>query len=158
MSFNPIELMDIENSKSQTDDNEYEMDHWNNVDSQQSNFVTDVSLRQKIKCISSNNNIFSVFHMNARSLSKHFDEISGMLHNIGHDFTVLGFTESWLNQSTDQLYDLPGYSTYSSTRIDKLGGGLNVTDKVDSCRVLYDMSHNVPNGEFESFFVEFELL
>ena len=39
---------------------------------------------------------FSVFHHNARSLPRHYDEIISFIDNFNIDFTVIGLSETWL--------------------------------------------------------------
>ena len=46
------------------------------------------------------NNHFSLIHINARSLSKNFEEISNYLSLLNHEFSVIGISETWLTNST----------------------------------------------------------
>ena len=56
----------------------------------------------------------SVLHMNIRSLSLHFDELSALLGNIGIDFQLIGLSE--IKDSVDAPIstniDIPGYKLH----------------------------------------------
>ena len=47
---------------------------------------------------------FSVLHLNARSLVKNHEDLSHLLANINHKFSVLAITETWIKD--DEPYDL----------------------------------------------------
>ena len=52
--------------------------------------------------------MFSICHLNIRSLSKHFDEFVYWTSLYNHD--VICISESWLNSSHfNSTYKLPGY-------------------------------------------------
>ena len=57
------------------------------------------------------NNIFSLLHLNIRSINKHFEEFQLLLDNPSKQFSIIGLTETWLSQVTNQPYALPGYET-----------------------------------------------
>ena len=47
---------------------------------------------------------FSIFHLNVRSLVKNHEDLSHLLANIDHKFSVLAITETWIKD--DDPYDL----------------------------------------------------
>ena len=53
-------------------------------------------------CSFSNNNNLSLFHMNIRSIPKHFGDLKAYLANLNHSFSVIGISETWL-QTTSLL-------------------------------------------------------
>ena len=68
-----------------------------------------------------------ILHFNIRSLSRHFDELFVLLKVMESEFDVLCVTESWLHDSTQVLYGIPGYSVHHSLRPNnKRGGGITV--------------------------------
>ena len=52
-----------------------------------------------------------MFHMNIKSLPKHFDEFQQYLNMLEYDCSVIGISEIWLNKNNVDLYDINGYVT-----------------------------------------------
>ena len=50
-----------------------------------------------------------MFHMNIKSLSKHFDELQQYIYSLTYDFSVIGISETWLKENDANLYALNGY-------------------------------------------------
>ena len=59
---------------------------------------------------------FSVFHVNIRSLLGKLDDIKSLVANMHQPFSVIGISETWLNDTTQDLVNLPGYSFLSNHR------------------------------------------
>lgn len=55
----------------------------------------------------------SVFHLNARSLRKNFDEISMLLSETNYPFDTICFTETWLSSGDDCML-IDGYECISA--------------------------------------------
>lgn len=69
--------------------------------------------------------IFSLMHLNIRSLKKHHEDLVSLLACIGHNFDIIGCSETWLNGHTYlDIYNLNGYSLYYKNRLGKIGGGV----------------------------------
>ena len=64
------------------------------------------------KCLELRNKsgLFYVIHLNARSIPKNFDNFLTFLENIEIQFTVIGLSETWLNETNQNLYGIKGYS------------------------------------------------
>ena len=58
----------------------------------------------------SSSNTFSIFHMNVRSLSKHFDDLSEYVSTLNMSFSIIGVSETWLNKSNEHLFNIPGFN------------------------------------------------
>ena len=69
---------------------------------------------------------FSVFHVNIRSLLGKLDDIKSLVANMHQPFSVIGISETWLNDTTQDLVNLPGYSFLSNHRTTKPGGGVGL--------------------------------
>ena len=54
---------------------------------------------------------FSVLNCNIRSLNANVDHLTRMLADLGLPFTLIGLTDTWINDYTDQgiVHYLPGY-------------------------------------------------
>ena len=57
---------------------------------------------------------FSALHLNARSLAGNFDKFNMLLSSIEHTFSVIGVSETWLNDSNFDLVNIPGYRFIST--------------------------------------------
>ena len=68
-------------------------------------FIKNISNKQEDK------RALSMFHMNIKSLPKHFDELQQYLNVLKYDFSVIGISETWLSENNAGLYDLSGYVT-----------------------------------------------
>lgn len=69
---------------------------------------------------------FSLFHTNIRSLSKNLPDLIEYLSNLKHDFTIMGFTETWLNDLNVTHNTISGYNEFHSYRDSKRGGGVSL--------------------------------
>ena len=68
----------------------------------------------------------SLFHMNIKSLFYHFDELLLHLDSIKFKFTIIGLTETWLDENKRGLYDLETYTSVNKFKNTKRGGGVSV--------------------------------
>ena len=86
-------------------------------------YFTEYNLNNKLaKTLSANLNCLSFFHLNIRSLSRHFDNFSNVLATINSKFWVIGISETWL-QNADDFVDLKGYNFVHNYRHGRVGGG-----------------------------------
>ena len=154
--FNPFELNDSDTS-SPLFDIDPDIQYFNEVTSlnnftQCDYYVEDTFLRMyqsDIKCAFP----FSLIHVNIRSIPKHFDEWELYLQSLGHHFSIVGVTETWLNDQNVTNYDLSGYQHVYKCRSDQRGGGVSlfVIDRISFHeRRDLDINSNV----MESVFVE----
>ena len=66
----------------------------------------------------------SIFHLNIKSLPKHYDELEMYLDSLRFPISFIGLTETWLNECKENLYDLPQYVSVTRYRKMKRGGGV----------------------------------
>lgn len=57
-------------------------------------------------------NDLSIFHLNIRSVSKHFDEFLTIFQMLDFNFDLIIFSESWLDNTATNLFHIPGYQTH----------------------------------------------
>ena len=160
MCFNPIDLNFVEQSSVITDDNEYEIAHWDKVNSHQSSYFSQSSfISETTPLKDTKSQQLSFLHLNARSLNKHFTEISAFIHGLQYPFSVLGFSECWLNSKTESLFELSGYKMFSLQRPGRQGGGLAlyVTSDIADCYLREDLCYLQDSGCCECIFVEIKL-
>ena len=97
---------------------------------------------------------FSVFHVNIRSLLGKLDDIKSLVANMHQPFSVIGISETWLNDTTQDLVNLPGYIFLSNHRTTKPGGGVGLYLQNDfEYKVLPESNFSDPDV-IESLFVE----
>ena len=75
----------------------------------------------------------NLLHINCRSLKKNFNSFSTFINGFLNPLLAIGVTETWLNESHDDIYSLHGYNFISKPRINKSGGGvgLYVNNQID---------------------------
>ena len=66
---------------------------------------------------------FSFLHLNCGSLLGNFDRFKTLTANSDTTFSIIGLSETWLNDETFNQVDLPGCDFISNHRINKAGWG-----------------------------------
>ena len=103
---------------------------------------------------SSKNKYFSLFHVNARNLSKNFDQLLSVLTAIGISFDVLGTTETkeQIGKAFTTNVNIDEYHMYTQPTKSAAGGvAIYVNNKLDHFE-RKDLS--ILHEEFESIWVE----
>ena len=103
---------------------------------------------------SSKNKYFSLFHVNARSLSKNFDQLLSVLVAVGISFDVLGITETkeQIGKAFTTNVNIDEYHMYTQPTKSAAGGvAIYVNNKLDHFE-RKDLS--ILHEEFESIWVE----
>ena len=62
------------------------------------------------------NNVFSLLHVNSRSLSKNFDSLQTLLSTLNLPISIIGITEILLHSNSHPLFDLNNYQTIRADR------------------------------------------
>ena len=102
----------------------------------------------------STNNTFSLFHVNIRSLSKHFDELQSLITSTKISFDVIGISESkqLINQNFNINVNLEGYHLHSQPTKSSHGGVVMYVNKHLDYTVRDDLS--VIEDEYETLWIE----
>ena len=71
-----------------------------------------MSCRRFNSILSDNSNsiCFSLFHLNIRSLNKHFVDLQGYLSTLNTSFWAIALSETWLEATSNDLYNFSGYN------------------------------------------------
>ena len=96
--------------------------------------VNDFQNSESIRQIRSENTSFSVIHSNVRSLAANHDKLTIMLSNLGHNFHVIGLTETRIMNGNDPVVntDIPCYKFISQPSLHHAGGaGFHVRSNCD---------------------------
>lgn len=96
----------------------------------------------------------SLFHLNIRSLPKHFDDLTVYLSMLPLQFKIIGLTETWLTSQKVSLYNIQGYNHVHTCRSDRSGGGVSlfIHDSL-TFSIRSDLT-NFLEHEAESLFLE----
>ena len=96
----------------------------------------------------------SLLLINCRSLIGNFDKFRVLSDNLSNSFSVIRLSETWLNDNTHDLVNLPGYDFISNHRQNKTGGGVGLYLK-DYFRYKLINDCKISNPEvIESLFVK----
>ena len=126
LSFNAFETKDILlEIDTDPDSNFFNESKFQNLDSP---YYTPEELITFSKEISEN--MFSIFHLNIRSVNKNFENLKNLLQEIKHDFKVVSLSESRLkdeNANQNSLYQIPNYIPIHQIRKgSSKGGGVSI--------------------------------
>ena len=95
-----------------------------------------------------------ILHLNIRSLSSSIDLFTTFLSELKYNFDIMCLTESWLSDSTIQLYHLSGYAAFHSLRPNNQhGGGISVYVS-DSFEANVLSVQSVCAAQIETLFLE----
>ena len=93
-------------------------------------------------------------HLNLQGI-QNLNAFQNYLHNIQHQFTVIGITETWLQNHNCNLYDMPGYALIECHRVTRMRGGVAIFLKDDVCySIRTDLNHF--DDVWESIFIEID--
>ena len=140
---------------------EEDSDDDNNLNSNSvSSFIDSKYILQKDLCDffkqskHAHNGQFNLLHINCRSLKANYSSILNLLDNSRMTYSAIALTETWLNETNDDIFQIEGYTFISRNRKgSKSGGGvgLYVNDCFD-VNVRNDLSTS--NEVLECVFVE----
>ena len=68
----------------------------------------------------------SFFHLNIKSLSKHYNELNLYLDSLKVKFSFIALTETWLSEGTEELYGVHDYHVENRFRKGRKGGGVTL--------------------------------
>ena len=99
-------------------------------------YLVEDSFNKKCLELRNESDLFSVIHLNARSIPKNFDNFLTFLENVEIQFTAIGVSETWLNETNQNLYGIKGYSQVNNYRPEKRGGRFSLffNESLEYCR------------------------
>jgi hypothetical protein len=98
---------------------------------------------------------FSLMHLNIRSVSKNLSQFNSYCESLQFTFSVVGLTETWLTESTRDIYSINGYQHFSLIRAKKRGGGVSLFVK-NVFNVTARKDLDVMNENIEGLFIELQ--
>jgi len=150
--FNPFEINDDSNLIPLSDvDPDY---HFYNTLAQLNdmpcNYFMEESFNSKLGSFNDN---FSLLHFNVGSLPHNSSSFVHYLNNLSVAFSVIGLSETWLNERNFDLYDIDGYNGVHNYRVNRTGGGVSLMVKA-GITFIERMDIAIFNECFESIFIE----
>jgi hypothetical protein len=121
LKFNPFES----NDNIALNENNTNLDNTLQINKISCNYYSPNELRGEIAEMT-NQNQFSILHLNIRSIANKFDYFKELLNSLDTTFKVIGLTETWLNDYNDDSFKLPKYEYIGSNRTNKKGGGVGI--------------------------------
>ena len=101
-----------------------------------------------------NTNSLSLIHLNTRSIVNKFDSFKQLMNSFNLSFQVIGLTETWLNDTNDDLFKLENYNFVNVNRCNKNGGGVGIyISNQMKYKLRTDLNLNYENS-IESVFIE----
>jgi hypothetical protein len=99
------------------------------------------------------NDCFSMVCLNVRSAPKNLSEFRNYLNLFSHEFSVIGLTETWLNEENMSVCNLNGYQCEHAVRQNRMGGGVSLFLK---SHINYTQRNDLQIfcQELESLFIE----
>ena len=70
--------------------------------------------------------IFSLCHLNIRSLQANLNDFENYLNSLEFEFAFIGISETWLHDGNCDLYNLSCYTLIEKHRHNKRGGGVGI--------------------------------
>ena len=151
MVFNPFDLDDnAPNDMAYFSDIDPDLNYFNTLGLRTAavncSYFTETSFNDSIN---GRDDEFSLFHLNIRSLPKHYSDFTDYISCLNYDFTVLG-----LSANSCDLYNLNNYQHVSQYRENRRGGGVSLLIKDNvPFSVMNELSVN--NDLLECMFVQF---
>lgn len=90
-----------------------------------------------------------------RSLSSNDDKSIHYLYSLNHDFSVIALSETWLTESTKEIFKLPKHDAVHCVRENRSGGGVSLfIHEAYVFKTRTDLSLKSDKFEVESVFIE----
>ena len=85
-------------------------------------YYLETGMNTKLKSLNIRSSVFSLFHMNIRSVTKNLSKLDSLLSDIDHEFSIVALSETWLKSDNYLLYGINNYNSEHSYRSTKGGG------------------------------------
>ena len=153
--FSPF---DFDNFETEDPLNNYDPDmHFFNINSnstlKDSQYYLHDSFIKDVEKYIVDSNMFSLFHLNIRSVNRNFKNLSYFLSTLPVSFACIGLTETWINEISFDNFHYDGYNHIGKYRENRTGGGVSILLRnTVTFQPRNDLSRF--NSSFESCFIE----
>jgi hypothetical protein len=118
-------------------------------------YFTETSFNKMCNDMHVKNAYFSLVCINIRSAMKNLSSFNNYLSILSHNFSIVGLTETWLNNDNYDLCQLIGYTGEHAYRTDRIGGGVSLfvseyiqyhrrTDLEEFCNFIESLFIEIP--------------
>ena len=124
MNFESLKFNPFDSTAEILNDDSFNPDV-NNIENLDTPYIS----HEKIKDLNANTSALSALHLNIRSMKKNFESFKLFLSNFDFDFSIICFSETWLDDSfslSQSLYELPKYKCIHQVRSYRKGGGVSI--------------------------------
>lgn len=160
MVFNPFEL-NHDNPNLPNFDSDPDLQYFNDMtyidNTSNCSYYLEEEFVKKLRYSRTNSQSFSILHTNIRSIPKNLEELEKYLSLLHYEFTVIGISETWLNESNVSQYCIPNYRhEYLCRQSGKKGGGVSLFVKTG---IDFTRRHDLTFSEnfCECLFVEISM-
>ena len=101
------------------------------------------------------NTYLSLIHLNIRSFQKNYSNFENYISALDFEFSIIGFSETWLTDSNKSFCSIVGYNHEYLYRQDKIGGGVSLFIK-DNVKYFVRSDLSILNKHIEVIFVEID--
>ena len=121
--FSPFEInQDLDTFLGETEPDMQYYTEINHIQSTQCDYhVEDTFIKAFAKCELEDNPL-SFFHLNVKSIPKHYDDLEIYLKSLQFNFTFLAITETSFDENKEDLYDIPHNMSENRYRKGRKGG------------------------------------
>ena len=137
--FNPFELNN-HHAPVPVDDIDPDIQYYNDISLgnvfHNSNYFIEDSFVEKCESLLIDSSMFSLLHMNIRSIPRHLHELEAYISNLHHEFSIIAISETWFSDATIDTYQMEGYAHEYQYRKDRCGGGVSLFVKNNLSYIL----------------------
>ena len=126
--FSPFEIIqDLDTPLSEIDPDLQYYSESNCIQNMDCDYYFEDSFQNNISNNTNCSSKMSFFHINIKSLPKHFDALDLYLnYTFDYTFSFVGLTGTWLDECKHDLFDLPSYNCVNRFIKGKKGGGITL--------------------------------
>jgi len=117
------------------------------------NYNIEDTFNENISRLAIDENSFSIFHTNIRSIPKNLNNLENYLSMLNFGFSIVGVSESWLKDTNSSLFGLEGYQCEHECRPFKTGGGVSIFIR-ENIEYIKRSDLSINNTNIESLFIE----
>ena len=156
--FMPFELNDSEHlAGSCNEDIDPDIQFFNtfNQNIAKCNYQTRESFTKEICTSAVKKKVFSLCHINIRSIRKNISALENYIDMLQYDFQIIGLSETWLSNNDCGLYNLQGFHMIEKHRSCQSGGGVAICLKSEiEYKTRTDL--DIFDDHIESVYVEID--
>ena len=155
--FNPFELNESD-TLSNIMNSDPDLQYFNDqscVNNISCDYYLEQGFTHRVEELGTSNQVFSLIHLNIRSVPKNLSNFDSYYQSLNFKFSVIGFTETWLNESNCDVYSIDNYQHFSLIRENKRGGGCSLFVQ-NYFNVIERKDISIMDNNIEALFIELQ--